>query len=435
MTYFNRKDYSWAINQKELRDFLNNSWENMDAVQKIQYIKEDVVSKIFNIWKLDSNWFKNSEELYLLALEELESIDIANKDNYISVLKKEIENMSKKQTFDFLENKNKEAYIWDFESFKELLNKFIYSNKSSLKNSLSDRFVNNKDKEEIKKYLKATNNESIENTRKRNFFFDEKIFEHSLGNNMSSKNIECFYEEDFSWNKNYFSINTLTNYIDTFWVEIWLAEIDMDSIPNDIRKKYFPSINRRIKSSMYKNILQDLRDKQEVLMYWFKDYELIEWINKDQKSWFIAEKLVELEFRELSQLSEYNISIIRWSIWEDQQDKIDLYIVLEDKKTWIKIQDELQITLREDIELKEEQIEKRNKILQSKWEYSESQLIQFTLKDLWKKVHAWKYFNRPIWRLWDTFDEIEKTTIRETFKRLVWDLEEKINKKQNKKPL
>ena len=443
MTNFTRQNYSGAIDEEKIKDFLASSWENLEAVEKIQDIKKDIVSRIFNVWKLNSLWIKKSEELYLLALEELEGIDIPNKDNYISTLKKDIENMSKNQTADFLGEKA--WYIWGFESFKDLLNKYISSNNKHLRNLLYDRLVSDKEKNGIEKYLKVIKSRAPENTRKRNFFFDESLFNKLLNNNMNSKDIECFYEEDFSWEKNYFSINTLTNYIDTFWVEIWLAEIDMQSIPDDIRKKYFPSINRKVKSSMYKNILQDLRNKQEILMYGFKDYDKIEKSSEDYEggwlikwnnisSWFIAEKIIELEFRELAKLSEYNISIIRWSVWEDQQDKIDLYIVLEDKKTWIKIQDELQITLREDLSLKKRQIDKRNKILKKNWDLSESQIIEFIMKDLQKQLHVWTYFNRPIWRLWDTLGELEKTTIRDTFKRLVWELEEKKEEIINKNP-
>jgi hypothetical protein len=233
---------------------------------------------------------------------------------------------------------------------------------------------------------------------------------------------------DFSWNKNHFSINTLLNYIDTFWVEIWLAKINTKSINKDITKKYFPSINRKIKYHIYKTLLEKQRNNQEVLIYGFRDYELSDWQNNHVKSGFIAEKIVELQFRELANLWNYNISIVKWSIWEDQQNKVDLYIILQDKKTWVTIKDELQITLQTDTLLKEKQVEYRNKILRIQWDYTESQLINFTMKDLWKKIHAWEYFNRPIWKLTDTLDEGEKALIRETFKRLVLDLETKKEK-------
>lgn len=422
MTYFNRNKYSHPINVEEIWEVSNINSAIWEWVKEIQNIKEEIISKVYWICQFDSKWIKKIEEAYLLALEELEWMEFKNKDKYINSSKKYVEWMFIKQSIDSL--KNKKGYIWDFEVFINILSKYIWTERNTLIKLLSEELVSDKDKEDIKKYLTIVNNNSIEKNWKRELNFDRSIFESSLSIK-SSNNIECFYEEDFNWNKNYFSIKTLLNYIDTFWIEIWLFELNIEGIPNDIRKKYFPSLNRKIKVSMYRNIVQDLRDKQEILMYWFKDYELTKWANKEKQSWYIAEKVIELEFRELSELSNYNISIIRWSVWEDQQNKIDLFIVLEDQKTWVTIKDELQITLRTDLSLKKRQIKKRNKVLQTQWDYTESQLINFTLKDLWKKSHVWKYFNRPIWKLSDTLDEVEKTTIRETFKRLVNHLEEK----------
>lgn len=425
MTNFTRSNYIDAIDKNQIEKFSNIDSKVWEWVKKIQEIKEDIISWIYSIWKIDSRWIKDLEKLYLSALEELEWIEFDGKNDYINSSRKDIEWMFKQQTENFLAERK--WYIWDFDSFILLLNKYIWINKRDLYKSLSDRFVSNKDKSEIKKYLSIMNIDLIEKTRKRDLNFDDDIFKSNLLDD-NYKNIECFYEIDFNWNKNYFSINTLLNYIDTFWFEIWLFELDIESIPNNIKNKYFPSINKKIKVSMYKTIIQELRDKQEILMYWFKDYEITDWSNKEKQSWFIAEKVIELEFRELSKLSDYKISISRWSVWEDQQNKIDLFIILEDQKTGITIKDELQITLKTDLSLKNRQIKKRNKILQEQWEYTESKLINFTLKDLWQKSHVWKYYNRPIWKLSDTLDDIEKSTIREIFKRLVEKLEQKKEK-------
>ena len=62
--------------------------------------------------------------------------------------------------------------------------------------------------------------------------------------------------------------------------------------------------------------------------------------------------------------------------------KIDLFIELEDKKTGAKIHTELQITIKDDLELKKQQIAKRNKFLQKQEDYTDSKLINFTMKDL-----------------------------------------------------
>ncbi|MEA3387160.1 MAG: hypothetical protein U9Q66_01965 [Patescibacteria group bacterium] len=62
--------------------------------------------------------------------------------------------------------------------------------------------------------------------------------------------------------------------------------------------------------------------------------------------------------------------------------KIDLFLELEDKKTGVKIHTELQITIRDDLELKKQQIAKRNKFLQKQENHTDSKLIDFTMKDL-----------------------------------------------------
>lgn len=414
MNIFSRNNYTWSITKNEIEE--STSSDFWVWVKKIQDLKEDIVSKIFSVCNIDSNLLETSENAYHKSLWFYKS-------RTANSFKKSIENMIKPQSIDFLKYKN--WYIWDFNGFVSILKNYVAYPKYYLEELLFDDLVTEKEKVEIRTYIKVSEEKVPENTLSRKLYFDEEIFKFDFKNQVPHKNIECFYEEDNNWNKNYFSINTLLNYIDTFWVEIWLPEIKSDTTNSEILKKYFPSINRKLKFAMHNNILQILRNQQEVLMYWFKDYELISWRKNDNKNWFIAEKIVELEFRELANMSDYNISIVRWSIWEDQQNKVDLYIILEDKKTWIKIRDELQITLKKDLDLKRMQIDKRNRVLRKNWEYSESQLINFAMKDLSKKIHAWKYFNRPIWKLSETLDHSEKAIIRKTFRRLAWKMERK----------
>lgn len=173
-------------------------------------------------------------------------------------------------------------------------------------------------------------------------------------------------------------------------------------------------------------LIRDLRDKQEVIMYWFTDYENAFWQDNSMKSWFIAEKIVELEFRRLALDSWYDIKIERWSIWEDQEFKVDLFMVLQDKKTWFSIKEEIQITIRDDISLKQIQIDKRNKYLKENWDnHTESELVKFMLNNLSTKLQFWRSFNRPIWKISEVLDYAEQKTITSTFERLLKKMQDK----------
>jgi len=454
MTDFNRNSYKGAIDSKNISNFIEWSENSsIKSVEDIQNIKKNLVEQILIWWKINSQKIKKSEEAYLDEL--IWKLDWKldwkfTKETLVKELKKEIEAMQKPQTIESLWEHNK-WYIWNFDNFINLLHKYVSASNNSLDHQLNDNIVKPKIKKNIKEYQSIFKKESINNTRKRELLYDEDIFNlemdsfdwekyitnnDELGNSwneLESKrgftkeyikyknNIECFYEEDFDWNKNYFSLNTLIHYTDTFWVELWLFD-SKGTVDN------FSGLNRKIKHSMTKNILQDLRDKQEILMYGFKDYELESGVKNYKKAWFIAEKIVELEFRELAELSEYKISIVKASVGEDQNKTVDLFIILKDEKTWVEIEREIQLTIKNDINIKKEQIAKRNKELKKMWSYTDSELVQLTLKDLWKKIHAWKYFNRPIWKLSDILDNSENVLIRETFNRLVLELKEKQSK-------
>lgn len=473
----------WISPEKVKNILLTGEW-----VRKIQAVKEDVVSKIFRtIWwngsyKIDSRQVTEMDSIYYDIIDELEDKTLKDRSTYISSLKKDIENMYKWNEWFVLNSSNSSFsawYLWDFINRLSVLQKYIWSSKRMLDMALSDRLVSEEEKKNIKEYKKLISQKEIPNTRQKDVDIDISLLDDSVkeykdlkdkieiktieieqleiqlkDQNVKDreelewklteakyiydslklrskekksdvKNMKCFYETDMEGNKNYFSYNTLINYIDTFWLEVWLPKVDLSSLDKDIKAAFFPSMDRVLKKHMHVTIIEWLRDKQELLMNNLPDYKLSSEDESDNKAWFIAEKIIELEFRELAHRSGLNIKIIKPSVWEDMINKVDLFIELEDEKTWVTIQKELQITLKTDLDLKKQQIAKRNKLLQKQWDFTESELIDFTMKDLGKKLNFWKAYNRPIWRLSDTLDDIETTTIRSTFRRLVDDLESK----------
>lgn len=476
----------WLSVQKVRKILLTGEW-----IKKIQDVKQDIVSRIFKTidskdgYKIDGREVASMDSIYYDIINQIWTKDLKNKDKYISNLKADIETMYKTNESYILNSKNStftKSYLWDFVKDLSLLQKYIWSSPKMLEKALSDRLVSEEEKSDIRRYNKLTQRTSVPNSRQKTIEIDldnmseltERFITMTNALELKKKEIEeynkqlinpdlvnrqiiewklkwaemaivwmskiakihkekvrnekCFFETDLEWNKNYFSYNSLLNYIDTFWLEVWLPHIDVSDIPEDIRKYFFPSMDRVLKKHMSVTIIEWLRDKQEILMNNLTDYKLDRKDKSDLQAWFIAEKVVELEFRQLADLSEYNIKISKPSVWEDMINKVDLFLELEDKKTGIKVHTELQITIRDDLELKKQQIVKRNKFLQKQEDYTDSKLIDFTMKDLWKKLNFWKSHNRPIWRLSDTLDDIEKTTIRDTFKRLVSWLERKKQK-------
>lgn len=464
MTTFARNTYKEAINKNEIYLWTINS----NAIKKIQDIKESIISKINWVisTKIDSKEYTNQELSYIEALEEESWISVQDKNELIKTKKQELEAMSKRQTSDYFiweslkeyekqswselvkkfknipyRQAEKEEWFNSYWSFKKLerkinLKKSYISNfskfsEASIKYSWLikaysiESSMNNDEKNTIGEYFDIiSKNTDIKKTRSKELWFDLESFNSSEEKN--NKNIKCFYETDFAWNKRFFSINELLNDLESFWIECWLPTINPDLIPDDIKNKYFPSINRKIRKSIYTKIVSEMRDKQEVLLYWFKDYELESWEKNDQKEWFLAEKVVEWVFRNMANYSQYNIKVRKASIWEDQQNKIDLIVSLEDKETWVNIEKQLQLTLKEDTSIKEKQIEKRKIELQnSNIKFTDIELVKLTLQDLWKKVKIWQYFNRPIWWIKEMLSWNELELLQWTFDKIASDLEAK----------
>ena len=479
------------LSSKEVKKILV-SW---NWLRKIQEVKEDIVSRIFKSidskdwYKIDSREISVMDSMYYDIINQVSFKNLKNKDRYISWLQKDIQLMYKTNSsyIESWESPFSRWYLWDFEKKKSILHQYIWSSNAMLKKSLWDSLVSWSEKDNIRDFMNLTRQVNIPNTRQKNIWVDVEVLSwliskfETMNNSLEAKKAEikeyeellknedlenrgvienklawakaaikwmrlvakthkekvrnekCFYETDLEWNKNYFSYNTLINYIDTFGLEVWLPHVNLDWLSDEIKKYFFPSIDRVLKKHMSVTILEQLRDKQEIIINWLTDYKLNKNDRSEYQAGFIAEKVVELEFRELADLSEYNVKISKPSVWEDMINKVDLFLELEDKKTGIKIQTELQITIKDDLSLKRQQIAKRNKALQNQKEYTDSKLIDFTMKDLWRKLSFWQAHNRPIWSLSDVLDDIEKTTIRDTFKRLVSNLEAKSKKVSEKK--
>ncbi len=469
MNVFSRNSYIQAISKKEINDWINSSnTVNSIATAKIQATKELIVSKISSAIsnKIDSKDYIEQEKTYIDVIEAIEWINIWNKDELIKSKKQELEATTKRQSPDYFlwdilkkyESLRKNESINKFrnipyhlaskqEWFKEYTHFLNLEKKVSILNWYNASFEKYKDypnkyawlskfetiwsasakdeKNDINYYLDIISNDNEKkNTRSKELWFDINVFNNSQEEN--HKNIRCFYENDFAWNKRYFSINELLNDLETFWIESGIPSINQDSIPSNIRNQFFPSINRRIRHISYSKIISEMRDKQEILLYWFKDYELISWEKNDKKEWFLAEKIVEWIFRNMANYSWYNIQVKKASIWEDQNNKIDLIISLEDKKTWINIEKQLQLTIKDDTSIKEKQIEKRKIELKNlNREFTDIELIKLTLWDLWKKTKVWQHFNRPIWWIKDLLSGNELELLQVTFDRISSELENK----------
>jgi len=469
-------NYTWAITKEQIKQSIDNlpKWLS-EWVEMIQKLKEYIVWNIFSVLELDWTKVQEAEEEYIKALKSLQDID-ESKEDYALKMKEQIDWMSKNQTLNYylwwwlrkrikkwnrnakfdkfrwkskreINNMEGENGIWKEEYYKFLkvvdfrqmkksyLNSFTkfsnfpwkYSWKT-LSTYKDDLHMSVEEKQDLDIYTSSIlNKNNKRNTRSKTISFDKDIFNNSYEDD--EKNIKCFFEEDFDWNIRYFSYNDLINDIEVFWVETWIHKIDENDIPEDIRKKYFPSLNRRIKTTMYNNLLWELRDQQEMLMYGFKNYDLESSDDISYQNWLIAEKVVEWYFKKLANFSNYNIKIQKASVWEDRRKKIDLFVILEDKKSWVNIEKQLQITLQKNVSVKERQIMKRKKALQNSGsEFTDIELVQLTFWDLSEKLRIWQFFNRPVWWIDDLLDSWERELMGTTFNRIVSELNEKKKK-------
>lgn len=412
-----------TISKEEIYKFIENHNSDVwESVCNIQNIKEDMIKRISkelwdnNVKFIDPRLINGVEKDYFELLKKSEW-DI-NKDFDYTKQKNEFEKMFKTHEFD-------EIYIKNFDDIRkshmiEIPKNKLIKKQKELQNNKNKLGI--KDKEEfirINQIVKLLDNTNIENTKSRNLFFDEKQF----NNSWKSFNIQCFFEQDKKWNKNYFSANELLNDLETFGIESGYPIINEMATNN---KKEFRNLQKLIKLSLIRNILSKYRDYQEVLMHHLTDYEKRK--NGEMlgnKSGILAEKIVEWSFRNLANTDEkYEIKIKKASIGEDQINKIDLIIQIKDKKTGVNIQKELQLTLNEDkniLQHKRIQIER-----QKNTRHADIDLLELELNLLWQKVTIWRNLDRPIWWLSGVLSLEDKEFLKTTYDRIISELENKI---------
>lgn len=412
-----------TVQKNNIKNFIEyNEWKEPDIVKKIQKLKEDSMTRLVKSFSqekikfIDPMLIKWVEKDYFDLIKENDN-KIDNNFDY-GKQQKEIEMMFKKNSFE-------EDYIWKFE--KESENNLIETPIWKLINRRDELYkIKPKSNREIKELTKIKNtlklldNRNLQNTKSRTILFDENEFK-TLDDKF---NVQCFYEQDKQWNKNYFSVNELLNDLETFGVESGYPKIKVDSLGKFEKK--FATVQKFVKVALLKNILAKYRDYQEVVMYGFYDNEKHKWERwHDSKTWILAEKVVEWSFRDYANLDDkYKVNIKKASIWEDQAHKVDLIIQIQDKKTWINIEKELQLTVNNEeniLKHKREQIAKQ-KIRRD----TNLDLVTLELGWLTQKVTLWRNMDRPIWGLNDLLSIEDKEFLKKTYNRIVEKLDEKV---------
>lgn len=424
------KKFSHTLSKKDIKDFVQeDTSEKWRLVGKIQEMKENTVKRIIKgfsqpeIKCINTELIKGIEKEYFTLLQENDWKNSWGQEidpGFDTTLaKKESENMFKSHTF-------KEDYLKTFAtvSHTNLLETPRYKLVKREKELSSQSHLWIKEKEELSSITDMLNLLDIKNilpTKSRNIMFDPQQFT----SNADVFDIQCFFEQDKQGNKHYFSLYELLNDLETFGTEVWYPIIDTTQMWSHNKKFY--SAQKFIKLALVKNILAKYRDYQEVIMYGFKDYEKEMYnANYQNKPWLLAEKAVERFFRNLALLQKdrYDIKIIKASVGEDQAQKIDLIIQIKDKKSWINIQKELQLTINEDKDVllhKKQQIRRQQELRNSNLD-----LLSLELHLLGQKTILWKNMDRPIWGINDLLSIEDKEFLKKTFDRIIHELQEKI---------
>ena len=409
-----------------LRKNLNNTKPWSEEFSKY---KQNSISQIKNLLS-DNDFFSKYEEKFKIFYKQ---------QNWES-LKEDFWNFTKN-----IDIKNFLKYNIFFEENISIFNKLSFSGQNELEKKLKSNQTSKKEKSEIKRYLSIIELKNIPNSRSKETFID--VEELKYNNEINPKNIECFCEKDIEWNKSYFTFNDILNDSECFWLEIWRIKIENKSIK--ILSNFIKSPDRKIKHAISKNILLEKRNFQEILMYNFKDRRLEEKNEIDEKNWFWAEKITEWFFRYFSQkycdinlkeinekqvdfykkLKELEIKIIQASVWEDEKEKNDLFIQIKDKKKWIKIQKELQLTVNHNPEIlakKRMQIHQRKEKEELLWNNIDIELLELQNLDFARALKIWRISNRPVWWLKHIFSFNDKEYLRITLERILKDMIKKI---------
>ncbi len=422
-----------TVSKDDIQNFVKEdvNSDKSKIVKQIQEMKENTISRLkasFSQEKIkfiDPMLIKWVEKEYFSLIKD---VDWKIDEEYdYSKSQKEIEKIFKNHDFD-------ESYIWKFENISDnkLLEtprkKLIERKKELLKNKTKwPREYNELKKIDSALTLLDTNN--INNTKARNVLFDKTEFKQSK----DKFNIQCFYEQDKQWNKNYFSINELLNDLETFGVESGYPKINISELWSYWNE--FHTVQKFIKVALLKNILEKYRDYQEVAMYDFQDNEKHKWAKwYENKTWILAEKVVEWSFRDYANLdSNHDVNIKKASIGEDQAHKVDLIIQIKDKKTWINIEEELQLTVNTNnsvLQHKRKQINRQKDIRDTNLD-----LLELELNWLTQKTTLWRNMDRPIWWLNSLLSIEDKEFMKKTYNRLVEKLDEKVSQKVQVKKL
>jgi hypothetical protein len=411
-----------TLEKKDISAFLDrSSWEKTEVVRKIQDLKENTLKRL-----MDTLWWEKQKFIDPLLVKGVES-------DYFDVLKKvqgsidpqfnfddtrkDIECMFKKEQFG-------ENYIAQFKhgaysKYLETPSPQLFQRKAQINQK---RFLSPNDKDELAaldQALHLLDTNAIKNTRSRTILFDKQSFHDA----QDAFNVECFFEQDQKWNRNYFSINQLLNDLETFGVESGYPVLDIHTAAE--LPKGFGNIQKFIKLALVKNILAKYRDYQEIMMYNFVDYEKQD-ISHDQKTGVLAEKVVEWVFRNFAHLEDkYIVKISKASVGEDQDHKVDLIIQLKDKTTWISILKELQLTINHN---KDVLMHKRNQIARQQFQRgNDMDLLELEMNLLGQKITLRRNLQRPIWWIDKLLSLDDKAFLKKTFDRIVDQLEAKKN--------
>lgn len=429
MWYIGSKDFSTTISKDDIQNFIQkHPGERWALVENIQNMKEDTVKRLLQ-------WFSHNEIKYinpqLVKGIEKEYFDLLkNEDQNMQIRpdvdyvrsSKDIEQMFKKHEFG-------PKYIGNFQQIvdKNILeisrDKLLYRRKELL--SLSTKITNEEkqDLQNITAMLWLLSQQNIENTKSRTIYFDTERFDSTT----NAFSVQCFFEQDIQGNKNYFSLNDLLNDLETFGVESGYPVLDISSLW--WQHIVFTWAQKHIKLALIKNILAKYRDYQEVVMYDFKDYEKhITEKDYQNRNGVLAEKIVEWTFRHFANLNnDYHIQVKKASIWQDQKNKIDLIIQIQDKKSGVNIQKELQLTVNND---KSVLSNKRIQILRQKnIRNADLDLVELELHLLWQKMTVWRNMERPVWGIYRLLSFEDKDLLRKTYTRIIDELQSKMETK------
>ncbi len=418
--------FQTTISKWDIKNFIDeNKWNKWDIIKKIQDMKEDSINRLVT-------WFSQEKVKFidpmLIKWIEKEYFDIIKKydweiDNNFDYSKqqKEIEKMFKNHDF----NNN---YIWNFENIKG--DSLLETPKDKLKKrrseltSLKIKWKREYDEtKQINKALNLLNNNEIQNTKSRKISFDKNEFK-----KLDDKfNVQCFFEEDKWWNKNHFSINELLNDLETFGVESGYPILDIDSLWS--YGKEFHTVQKFIKVTLLKSILAKYRNYQEIVMYNIRDYEKHKWASLyESKPWILAEQIVERSFRNSANLdNKHSVTVKKASVWEDQNNTVDLIIQIQDEESKIKVEKELQLTINKDssvLKHKKQQINKQKRL-----RHTDIDLLPLELNWLYQKTTVWRNSDRPIWWLDSLLSIEDKEFLKITYDRIIEELNEKILQK------